>query len=137
MLKELDKTININFNKNKNEIFLNSDREQMARVFFNLIKNSIESIQQRAENDSNMEKNITIEVNEENNHIIINIIDNGVGLGIFSANIKDILNPYFTTKKNGTGLGLSIVSKIINDHNGKIEFISLDEGAKIKIDFNI
>ncbi len=135
LLKELDKTIDINFNKNKEEIFLNSDREQMARVFFNLIKNSIESIQQRAENDSNIEKKITIEVNEENNHIIINIFDSGIGFGIFAANIKDILNPYFTTKKNGTGLGLSIVSKIINDHNGKIEFIPLDEGAKIKIDF--
>ena len=135
LLKELDKTIDINFNKNKEEIFLNSDREQMARVFFNLIKNSIESIQQRAENDSNIEKNITIEVNDENNHIIINIVDSGKGFGIFAANIKDILNPYFTTKKNGTGLGLSIVSKIINDHNGKIEFIPLDEGAKIKIDF--
>ena len=49
--------------------------------------------------------------------------------------IKKIFNPYFTTKKNGTGLGLSIVSKIINDHNGKIEFIPLEEGAKIKIDF--
>jgi len=135
LLKELDKTIDINFNKNKEEIFLNSDREQMARVFFNLIKNSIESIQQRAENDSNLEKIITIEVNEENNHITISLIDNGIGFGIFAANIKDILNPYFTTKKNGTGLGLSIVSKIINDHNGKIEFIPLDEGAKIKIDF--
>ena len=135
LLKELDKTIDINFNKNKEEIFLNSDREQMARVFFNLIKNSIESIQQRAENDSNLVKNITIEVNEENNHIIINIVDSGKGFGIFAANIKDILNPYFTTKKNGTGLGLSIVSKIINDHNGKIEFIPLNEGAKIKIDF--
>ena len=107
----------------------------MARVFFNLIKNSIESIQQRVENDSNIVKNITIEVKEENNHIIINIVDSGKGFGIFAANIKDILNPYFTTKKNGTGLGLSIVSKIINDHNGKIEFIPLDEGAKIKIDF--
>ncbi len=135
LLKELDKTIDINFNKNKEEIFLNSDREQMARVFFNLIKNSIESIQQRVENDSNIVKNITIEVNEENNHIIINIVDNGKGFGIFAENIKDILNPYFTTKKNGTGLGLSIVSKIINDHNGKIEFIPLNEGAKIKIDF--
>ncbi len=135
LLNELDNSINISINSNKKEIFLNSDKEQLARVFFNLIKNSIESIQQRAENDSNIEKNITIEVNEENNHITINLIDNGIGFGIFAANIKDILNPYFTTKKNGTGLGLSIVSKIINDHNGKIEFIPLDEGAKIKIDF--
>ena len=135
LLNELDNSINISINSNKKEIFLNSDKEQLARVFFNLIKNSIESIQQRAENDSNLEKIITIEVNEENNHITINLIDNGIGFGIFAANIKDILNPYFTTKKNGTGLGLSIVSKIINDHNGKIEFIPLDEGAKIKIDF--
>ena len=53
------------------------------------------------------------------------IIDNGLGFGIFENNIKDILNPYFTTKKKGTGLGLSIVNKIINDHNGKINFVSL------------
>ena len=136
LLNELDNTINISINYNNKEIFLNSDKEQLARVFFNLIKNSIESIQQRAEKDSKLKKKITIEVNEENNHITINLIDNGIGFGIFSANIKDILNPYFTTKKNGTGLGLSIVSKIINDHNGKIEFIPLDDGAKIKIDFN-
>ena len=135
LLNELDDTIKISINSNKNEIFLNSDKEQLARVFFNLIKNSIESIQQRVENDSNLEKNIAIEVNEENNHIIINLFDNGIGFGILAKNIKDILNPYFTTKKNGTGLGLSIVSKIINDHNGKIEFIPLHEGAKIKIDF--
>ena len=135
LLNELDNSINISINTNKKEVFLNSDKEQLARVFFNLIKNSIESIQQRAENDSNLMKKITIDVIEENNHIVINILDNGIGFGIFAANIKDILNPYFTTKKNGTGLGLSIVSKIINDHNGKIEFIPLDQGAKIKIDF--
>ena len=135
LLNELDNTISISVNTNTKEVLLNSDKEQLARVFFNLIKNSIESIQQRAENDSNIDKKITIEVNEKNNQITINLVDNGIGFGIFAANIKDILNPYFTTKKNGTGLGLSIVSKIINDHNGKIEFIPLDEGAKIKIDF--
>ena len=63
------------------------------------------------------------------------MIDSGIGFGIFAANIKDILNPYFTTKKNGTGLGLSIVNKIINDHDGKIDFIPIDNGAKIEIRF--
>jgi two-component system nitrogen regulation sensor histidine kinase NtrY len=45
------------------------------------------------------------------------------------------LNPYFTTKEKGTGLGLAIVNKIINDHNGKINFTSLKDGAKIIIKF--
>ena len=63
------------------------------------------------------------------------IVDTGVGFNNLKSNIKDILNPYFTTKKNGTGLGLSIVNKIINDHNGNIEFIPFNNGAKIKILF--
>ena len=52
-----------------------------------------------------------------------------------NKNIREILNPYFTTKKQGTGLGLSIVNKIINDHNGNIELISKNDGAIIKIIF--
>ena len=66
--------------------------------------------------------------------MIIN--DNGIGFGVLENNIKDILNPYFTTKKNGTGLGLSIVNKIVNDHNGNIRFLNTDNGARIKIIFS-
>ena len=109
----------------------------MSRVFFNLIKNAIESIQQKNENNTNFIGKITIEINKFNANIIIKIIDNGLGFEIFNKNIKDILNPYFTTKKNGTGLGLSIVNKIINDHNGNIEFKPIKEGAEVKILFNI
>ena len=68
-------------------------------------------------------------------HIKFDLIDNGIGFSKIKGKIKDILNPYFTTKKNGTGLGLSIVNKIINDHNGNIEFIPVKDGAKIKIKF--
>ena len=135
LLNELDKSINIDFKSSSKNVFLNCDNEQLSRVFFNLIKNSIESIQQRAEKDNNFSKNISIDLNELDNHIKIIMIDNGVGFGIFAANIKDILNPYFTTKKNGTGLGLSIVNKIINDHDGKIDFVPINDGAKIEILF--
>ncbi len=135
LLKELDNSIVINFSCNSEKIILNCDKEQMSRVFLNLIKNSIESIQQKAENVSNFSKKITIELSENYGHISLIIIDNGIGFKKLSGNIKDILNPYFTTKQNGTGLGLSIVNKIINDHNGKIEFIPTEEGAKIKINF--
>ena len=125
----------MNFKKQSDKIYLESDKEQINRVFLNLIKNSIESIIQKSENNSNFAKNITIELTENDSHISAIIEDTGVGFESFEKNIKDILNPYFTTKKNGTGLGLSIVNKIINDHNGKIEFIKIDNGAKIKLEF--
>ena len=136
LLSQIDKTIRLNFISNKSNILLGSDKEQMNRVIFNLIKNSIESIQQKAENSSDFDKIITIEIFEKNNQITIIIIDNGLGFGVFENNVNEILNPYVTTKKNGTGLGLSIVNKIINDHNGKLNFISIQNGAKVEIIFN-
>ena len=136
LLSQIDKTIKLNFTSNKPNILLGSDKEQMNRVIFNLIKNSIESIQQKAENSSDFDKIITIEIFEKNNQISIIIIDNGVGFGVFKNNVNEILNPYVTTKKNGTGLGLSIVNKIINDHNGNLNFISIQNGAKVEIIFN-
>jgi two-component system nitrogen regulation sensor histidine kinase NtrY len=135
LLQELDQTIKIDFIHDNNQLFFNGDKEQLSRVFLNLIKNSIESIQQKIEKVGNFNKNITIELNEFDSHISLIINDNGVGFKNLNNNIKEILNPYFTTKKEGTGLGLSIVNKIINDHNGSIEFISEEDGATIKIIF--
>ena len=135
LLQELDDTIKINFDHNIKRIIFNSDKEQLSRVFLNLIKNSIESIQQKTENMGNFNKNITIELNDYGDHISLIIDDNGVGFKSLNKDIKEILNPYFTTKKQGTGLGLSIVNKIINDHNGNIEFKSKDDGATVKITF--
>ena len=135
LLQELDKTIKIDFKNNFKQILFSSDKEQLSRVFLNLIKNSIESIQQKTEKVSNFNKNITIELNDLDSHISLIINDNGIGFKNLNINIKEILNPYFTTKKTGTGLGLSIVNKIINDHNGSIDFVSKVDGAIIKITF--
>ena len=135
LISELDNRININFNKDVDSIIFNSDNEQLSRVFFNLIKNSIESIQHKMINDLNLIGKIDITLIENRSNIEFIIVDNGLGFETFTDNIKTILNPYFTTKKNGTGLGLAIVNKIINDHNGLIDFIPIQNGAKISIKF--
>ena len=100
LLKQLDDSIEIIFVNNDDVVHLDSDKEQLGRVFFNMIKNSIESIQQKAENISNFDKKITIELTQSDDQINVLIIDNGIGFGMLEKkNIKNILNPYYTTKK--------------------------------------
>jgi len=136
LLKALDDSIIISFNKHSDKVLFRSDSEQLSRVIFNLIKNSIESIQEKKQNILNYKGIIEIELVNNDIYIELIIKDNGLGFGIFKDNIKDILNPYFTTKKKGTGLGLAIVNKIINDHQGVLSFGSLDGGAQIQVRFN-
>ena len=107
------------------------DNEQISRVFFNLIKNSIESIQEKVEKTGLFDKKIIIEIRRMEYYIEINIFDNGIGFS--TGNKKEIIKPYYTTKKKGSGLGLSIVNKIINDHNGTIEFNSNSSGTNVII----
>ena len=135
LLKELDDTIKIDLNIRLDKIIFNSDSEQLSRAFFNLIKNSIESIQEKCLNNLNLTGKITIELINKDDYIEFIIIDNGMGFKFITNDLKKILNPYFTTKVKGTGLGLAIVNKIINDHNGSIDFLPLTDGAKIKIKF--
>ena len=135
LINELDEKTLINFNNNIDQVIFNSDNEQLSRVFLNLIKNAIESIQEKRLNNMNFKGIIDIALNNNISDISLVITDNGLGFKNFKENIKDILNPYFTTKKKGTGLGLAIVNKIVNDHNGSIKFKSIDNGAMIQIIF--
>tara|TARA_B100001121_G_scaffold308683_1_gene333405 strand:+ start:458 stop:2221 length:1764 start_codon:yes stop_codon:yes gene_type:complete len=132
LLKKIDREVIFNFSPKKS-IYFKFDYEQINRVCFNLIKNSIESLREKAQKTPNSYKNIDIEIADHIDYISIIIIDSGLGF----KNIKtsELTKPYFTTKTDGTGLGLSIVSKIINDHNGSIEFSNLKNGAKVEIKF--
>ncbi len=134
LLKEIDLTIDINFHYKKDTILFNCDSEQMSRVFFNLIKNSIESIQEKDTKSPNFIKKIDIVIANKSDYIEIVITDNGIGFS--EKNLNNILKPYFTTKSKGSGLGLSIVNKIINDHNGSIKFVQQNTGAKIIVKFS-
>ena len=129
-MKINDKDIAINFSS-KNVYYVNSDIEQLNRVFINLFKNSIESLKEKHEKMGDFQKKIDVEIQIINDYINIEVLDNGTGF--INNDPKVFSKPYFTTKKEGSGLGLSIVEKILNDHNGFIEFIPQKEGAKIKI----
>ena len=131
LLRELDENISIKLNCKNSELFLKCDADQISRVFLNLIKNSIESIQEKSQKNGEFTKIIDIEIINKNDYITANITDNGTGFP--KENIKNIIKPYFTTKPDGSGLGLSIVNKIINDHNGSIKFNSNNNGAKVEI----
>ena len=132
LLKKVDSSINFKINnKTEKKVIINFDNEQFNRLFFNLIKNSIESINEKVKKTNNSLKNIDIEINQRRDYITVNLEDTGEGFK--NKTTKDIIKPYYTTKEKGTGLGLSIVDKIINDHNGSIKFLSTKNGAKVQI----
>ncbi len=136
LLKKTDETININLLYSKNDdLNINFDYEQISRVIFNLIKNSIESIHEKVQKTGDFDKKIIIEIRRIEYYIEINIFDNGIGFS--TGNKKELIKPYYTTKKKGSGLGLSIVNKIINDHDGSIEFNSKRNGTNIIINLPI
>ena len=116
-------------NSSKEKYFINGDNEQLYRVFLNLIKNSIEAIQEKKQKVTNLQAKINIEIIKNNEYIVVKMLDNGSGFN----DIKNITKPYFTTKQEGTGLGLPIVTKIINEHKGDIHFIKNPKGAEIDI----
>jgi len=132
--KMSDKNLKFNFdNKLKNKNFISGDSDQLYRVFVNLIKNSIEAIDEKKQKNSNIQGKINVEIDKNNEYIEIKMHDNGIGFN----DTKNIVRPYFTTKKDGTGLGLPIVTKIINEHNGDINFIKKSDGAEVLISLPI
>ena len=116
---------------NKKPAHINCDQEQINRVLINLIKNSIESINQKKEKSTDFIGKINVDIKEDSDYIYLKVEDNGVGFDKIDK--LKMLNPYFTTKIKGTGLGLAIVTKIINDHNSLIAFNSTKVGAKVEI----
>ena len=125
-LKIINKKIRFNINTPKKKILIFCDSSKINRLFNNLFKNSIESINEQKN------KTINIDIKFHQNLIYIYFEDNGKG---FPDN-KDILfEPYITKKKGGTGLGLAICKKIVEEHNGEITLFSskILGGAGVKI----
>ncbi|MDG1475531.1 MAG: ATP-binding protein [Vicingaceae bacterium] len=106
-------------NNGNNEANIIADKDQLSRVFNNLIKNAIQAI------PSTIEGKIDVVITEEELNYIVEIKDNGSGI---SEDKKDkIFVPNFTTKSTGMGLGLAMVKNIIENANGSIWFETKEE----------
>jgi two-component system nitrogen regulation sensor histidine kinase NtrY len=94
------------------------DRRLVSQGLTNLIKNAAEAI--GAVPPEQLGKGrILVSTVRDGEDIIIDIVDNGIGLP--KENRTRLLEPYFTTREKGTGLGLAIVARILEDHGGRIE----------------
>jgi two-component system nitrogen regulation sensor histidine kinase NtrY len=92
---------------------LTLDREQIQRVFVNLIDNAVEAMHGQG--------TIQIVTCLCATRQVVQIRLSDTGPGIPAAYQQKIFEPYFSTKKHGTGLGLSMVQRIITAHHGSIE----------------
>lgn len=86
------------------------DAELMERVFYNLIVNAAQATAPGGA--------VTVKTRPVAGTAEVSVIDRGQGID--PKQIENIFNPFFTTKPDGVGLGLAIVSKIVDQHGGKI-----------------
>ncbi|UZW66726.1 ATP-binding protein [Priestia flexa] len=98
----------------KRDLYVMSDPNQLKQVFINIIKNSIEAIINQGE--------IIVTLAEEEGSAVIQFRDTGIGMS--EERIEQVGTPFYSTKEAGTGLGLAVCFKIIERHQGQIEFES-------------
>ena len=111
--------IDLNIEKPSDSCMVLCRQVEVAQVFLNLVNNACDALEHADQ------KLLNIKIKYlKNNELMVSVIDTGSGI---DHTIKDkVLNPFFTTKEigKGTGLGLSISKKIIDSHNGVLNFKS-------------
>ncbi len=104
------------------------DRRQLAQALTNVVKNSVEAIEgRRSRGEHSLAGDrVELKVHEEDRHLVIDVLDTGVGL---PEDRERLTEPYMTTRVRGTGLGLAIVKKIVEEHMGEIAFLDRPGGG--------
>jgi two-component system nitrogen regulation sensor histidine kinase NtrY len=102
------------------------DRRLISQALTNIIKNAAEAIEAVPAAELGKGR-IDVVATRESDDILIDVIDNGIGLPKVSR--ARLLEPYVTTREKGTGLGLAIVGRVLEDHGGRIE---LNDAADIR-----
>lgn len=101
-----------------------ADHDYLVEAFWHLFVNACESMDGKG--------SITINASLHPHYLIVDVVD--TGKGIPSDEIKDIFNPFYTSKARGAGLGLSKVYMIIEEHGGFITVNSLvNQGTRMRV----
>ena len=109
-----DQGTDITVNNENNSVNILLDKDQLMRVFNNLIKNAVQSI------PDDRKGLITIRSFSQNGQLVISIRDNGTGIN--EEEQQKIFLPNFSTKTSGMGMGLAIVKNIVESAGGDIRF---------------
>jgi nitrogen fixation/metabolism regulation signal transduction histidine kinase len=127
-LFEGNKKYDISFKTDVNSAMIRADREQLSRVFINMIKNAMQSIPEERMGE------ISLEATETRDKIQLRISDNGRGI---PDDIKPkLFMPNFTTKTSGMGLGLAIVRNALEYIGADISFeTELGKGTTFLLEF--
>ncbi|HEX8607241.1 MAG TPA: ATP-binding protein, partial [Pedobacter sp.] len=119
--------INI-LNHAKGELSIQGDKDQLLRIFNNLLKNAIEASR------DNLKSLIKITITNDKQQVYIEVEDNGKGIDELLR--TKIFVPNFTTKSSGTGLGLAFVKQAVENAGGSISFKSfLNVGTTFYLTF--
>jgi len=116
------------------------DRRLISQALTNIIKNATEAIEQVPSEELGKGR-IDVVAQRENDDILIDVVDNGIGLPKVAR--QRLLEPYVTTRQKGTGLGLAIVGRVLEDHGGRIELKDASDfrpgqrGAWMRLRFSV
>ncbi len=104
----------------KEDVFVFADKNQLMRVFNNLIKNAIQAIPEERQGEIDV-----MMVKKDEDLVQLRVKDNGSGI---TKDMEEyIFVPHITTKSSGTGLGLAISKSIVEALGGNIYFESIPE----------
>jgi PAS domain S-box-containing protein len=126
-------TTNFKAEYGKNLPLIRGNAQQLEQVVINLINNACQSLK-----DPSKEIKISTYYNAQRRKVRIKVEDRGIG--IKPEDLKHIMDPFFTTKRDagGTGLGLSVSYNIVKSHGGTLILTSKpNEGSAARVSFPV
>jgi len=133
-LMNTDGRITIKLAEGKDKHVILGDKDEVKRAFINIIRNSIQAIDEK--DIDNSKGLVNIESIRSNGYYSVKFKDNGVGMD--KLTLQKLFEPYFSTKSSGMGLGLVITKKILDDMKAKIYVTSEEnKGTVVEIKFDI